>query len=143
MTHERSVSLLKFAAILLEVFGLVTVLCLIPALSGILDLFLKLALLDGGAAAPFASAEARLLTAVCGGVSFGFGAAIWMITTRVYATDPETGGPLLIVPAVAWFVVDGLGSMLAGAAFNVVLNAAILALILVPVLAARQGRAPA
>ena len=143
MTHERSVTILKIAAIVFELFGVLMILSLLPGMAGVLTPLVQLATLDGGATAPYASVEGRFLAAVLGGVTIGLGTAVWMITTQVYADDPIKGGPLLLVPTVAWFVTDGIGSVLAGAPFNIVLNVSFLALVAVPVIASRRNRAVA
>jgi hypothetical protein len=62
------------------------------------------------------------------------------VVTRVDERDPA-GRTTVILPGFAvWFVVDGVGSVLAGAGFNLVLNTPFLLLFAVPILCERRHR---
>lgn len=75
-----------------------------------------------------------ILNAILGGVLIGFGVMIWMTAERVYRQDPALGRSLILIPLLSWFVCDSAGSIIAGAWFNAVINIAILATFLVPLL---------
>lgn len=106
---------------------------------GLLNGFLDLAHqpVDGGQVV--ADDAARLLTAILGGILVGFGVMIWLIAERVLRTDPALGRGLILVPLLCWFVTDSLGSILAGAWFNAIINVAILVSFLIPLLVGKTN----
>lgn len=77
---------------------------------------------------------ALLLNAILGGVLAGFGVMIWLVADRVYRQDQALGRSLILIPLCCWFLCDSLGSILAGAWFNAVINIAILAAFLLPLI---------
>ena len=112
----------------------------VTPVGALLDQFMKIATLSSGEIVVLDSVEGRLVTAILGGITAGWGVMIWMVTTRVYAKDAALGGPLIVVPTLCWFVIDSAGSVLSGAPFNVVLNLSFLAILVLPVVWKRGGR---
>jgi len=55
-----------------------------------------------------------------------------LVATGVHAVTPTTGGPLIVIPTLTWFVVDAAGSALTAAPFSIVLNLGFAALSAVP-----------
>lgn len=100
----------------------------------LVEAFLDLAFqpLDGGQ--EITQTSGLLLNAILGGILVGFGAMIWVVAERVYRVDAGLGRALILTPLLAWFTTDTLGSVLAGAWFNGVLNAGIFGTFLVPLL---------
>ncbi|MEQ8602791.1 MAG: hypothetical protein RIB45_05685 [Marivibrio sp.] len=108
-----------------------------PALTFLLDLvFLPL----DGAPAAFGP-DAGLLAAIAGGLMVGWGWTVYLVGARVFPRDPALARALLLPGILAWFVADGIGSVLAGAWFNAVLNVGFLALLAAPLLPRRKAAA--
>ena len=139
MTHETATTWLKAASIGLIVVGVYFSWALYAPLNAATLIFLDIAMLAHDGPETLATVEARLLTAIVGGLTAGIGVAILMITRKVYAADPALGGQLILAFAVPWFCVDSIGSILAGAWFNVVPNLVIFAAIAGPVLLRRKS----
>lgn len=140
MSLQASTTALKIAADILIIFGLMFFLALFTPLSGAVNALLNLALLTFDGSVNILAAETRLLMAISGGICVGWGAMIYMITTQVYASNPEVGGRIILVSSVAWFLVDSIGSVIAGAAFNAVLNIGFLIMFVAPVLLYRPQK---
>ena len=67
---------------------------------------------------------------------------MWQLTERIYAADHTAGKTIILPGIITWFVIDGIGSALAGAPFNAVVNVIFLAMFAVPILMAKpQGAA--
>ena len=135
MTHARKTLILKISSEILIGFGLLMFLSLWTPLSHVMSWFLDLAILpafDG--AQSFAATETRLLIAICGGICVGWGVMYYLIVAHVFEDNPKLGRKLILTPIIAWFCVDSLGSVLAGAPFNAVLNLSFLFMFAVPVL---------
>jgi hypothetical protein len=86
--------------------------------------------LDG--AQTVSTPEARIIAAIGGGITVGWGVMIWQIADRILPTDPVLGRQLLTTSLLSWFVIDSTASWLAGVPLNVVLNTALLLLFLLP-----------
>ncbi|KIC22611.1 hypothetical protein [Leisingera sp. ANG-Vp] len=134
MTHTASVRMLKTIAVLSAVFGLALVLALATPLSYAFGLFLDLAFLPLDSGQQLRPGAASLMTAISGGLMCGFCVLIYLVTKHVYTENPSLGRRLLLPALLAWYIPDSLGSFAAGAWFNTVMNTALLALFLVPLL---------
>lgn len=142
MTHDRATRLLSLAAIATALFGLAMFATVALDQRAVFEMFLDLAILPIDGADRLDTPTARLLTAISGGLLTGLGVMIWQVVRDVYARDPKTGGRIILRGVLAWFVIDSAGSVLAGAAFNVVMNSGFLALFLVPLLGRRAQGTP-
>ncbi len=78
------------------------------------------------------SVEARLLSAISGGVLEGWGVMLWGLAGRPFETAPDLVRRIVIQSALVRFLVDGAGSVAAGAPLNLIGNAIYLAVLLVP-----------
>lgn len=104
-----------------------------PTMS-LVDAFLDLAYQPFDGAQKVSGGAALLLNAILGGVLIGFGVMIWVVADRVYRHDQALGRSLILIPLVSWFVCDSIGSILAGAWFNAVLNGMILVTFVTPLI---------
>ncbi|UWQ30454.1 excinuclease ABC subunit A [Leisingera sp. M523] len=139
MTHAASIRMLKIVSILSAAFGLAMVLALATPLGTALSLFIDLAFLPLDGAQALTPGAASLMTAIGGGLMCGFCLLIYLVTEHIYSADPALGRRLLIPALLAWYIPDSLGSLAAGAWFNVVMNTPFLALFLVPLMLARRA----
>lgn len=132
MSFETSVSWLKVSGILLIVIGAIFAWTTTGPAANANLLFVDLAVFPVDGAQTYAATETRLLAAIVGGLTAGIGATIWMVAKHVYAEHPAVGRKVLLTVVLTWFLTDSLGSVLSGAAFNVVLNAGLLILMVLP-----------
>jgi hypothetical protein len=68
----------------------------------------------------------RLLSALTGGFLFGWGVMILALRKYVYDVAPEPTRRVVLASLVSWFVLDSIGSVLAGAQSNVIFNIVVL-----------------
>lgn len=132
MQHQTSVTWLKAAAAVLVGFGLISLPGAHPATSGLAHTMMDLAFWPLDASPAGDPPQARLPWAIGSGIIAGWGVMIWMVTTRVYAKDPALGRPIILTAVIIWFVIDSIGSVLAGAPMNVLYNTGFLVLFVVP-----------
>ncbi len=138
MQGTSTVTWLRIASAVVVGFGILLVLAAVPATSA------PVAFLADGIIWPFDGAqslgasETRLLSGILGGVMAGWGVLLWMIATRLYPREPALARTLILTSIWVWFVVDGIGSALAGAPLNILMNCGFLALFVVPLLPARR-----
>jgi len=105
---------------------------------GIHDTIFDLVFLPGETAAPAGDAGSFAM-GVTGAVLVGWSAMmIVLLTSRSTSSLPDTWRALA-VGLVAWFVVDGIVSIAAGAFGNLVLNLGFVALFAPPLIATRPG----
>lgn len=140
MTSEQTG--LRFAALVTCTTGLALALAAFPALNLPARLLADVLIWPLDGSQTLAAPETRLPLAIGGGVMLGWGLMIWHLAGEPMRAAPDTTRPIIRTSILAWFVVDSLASVAAGAALNVVANAAFLALFLIPMqIGARQGAA--
>lgn len=132
MQGQTNVALLKVASALVVGLGVLIAAASWPPAAGVAGLLLDAIFwpLDGGQSV--AGRETRLVSAIGGGVMVGWGIMLWLVSTRLYHRDPALARTLIISSVVAWFVVDSLGSVAAGAPVNAALNIGFLAAFILP-----------
>ncbi len=124
---------LFLAAVFTEISGLLMVLgSLIP---GSLDPLV--AVVSGEAVA--VDATARLGFGIAGAVMVGWAGSLAILVRALDSLTPQVVGTATAVGVAAWFVLDGLVSVVNGAALNVVGNLLYLVILGVPALALRSG----
>lgn len=112
-------------------FGVVLAFAALPATSGPTVLLADLVFwpIDG---AQELSQESRLLSAVIGGVMVGWGTLLLLMIRELFPREPDLVRKLILRSVWAWFVVDSVGSMVAEAPINVVLNLGFLLAFVIP-----------
>jgi len=126
MSISARITFLKILAFALLIGpGLLMITAPVTGLGSLTEMFLDLAHQPYEGAQPITGKSANLLNAILGGVLVGFGAMIWMVAEHVLRKDFTLGRKLILIPLICWFITDSLGSVLAGAWFNAVLNTGI------------------
>jgi len=141
MTDAARLTLARFGAAGLIAFGLLNVLVLIGPLSGVMDAFIDLTHwpLDGAEA--MASPDGRLWIGISGGLLTAMGVMAWQVLSRVWPRSPEEAKAIILPAYLGWFAIDSLGSIAAGAWFNVVPNLFFLALLAGPLVVRAEAEA--
>ncbi|GAA6178989.1 MULTISPECIES: excinuclease ABC subunit A [unclassified Shimia] len=137
MTHNRAVTFLKIACGVTMAMGIGTVFALATQTFGLLSWFMDLLHLPLDGQQSFGADSERVLGAIGGGLMFGLGLMVWQIVDLIYVEDPVKGAKIILWGLWGWYIADSLGSVLAGAWFNAILNASFLALFLLPILLAK------
>jgi hypothetical protein len=120
--HPSTTSWLKTASLAIAGFGVASALAAVPAFDAPLRWLVDLAFFPFDGRQTLAAPEARLMAAIGGGLTVGFGVLLYMIAEKVYARDTALGRQIMLAGIWSWFLVDSTASTLAGAPFNVVLN---------------------
>lgn len=132
MTLEKATIWLKFASWALIIFGLVSAISAHPSLNFLTRPLIQMALWPFADASSALSMEGRLIWAIAGGISIGWGVMTLQLTTKLLHKETEIVRSIILTSAIVWFICDGGASILSGAAFNAVLNIGFLALFLIP-----------
>lgn len=130
---------LRFAAGVTLLSGLALALSALLALNLPMRLLADLLVWPLDNAQTLIAAETRLNLAISGGVMVGWGAMIWQLAGAPMDAAPQAVRTIIQTSLLGWFVVDGLASVAAGAALNIVPNTLYLALFLVPIWRARTA----
>jgi hypothetical protein len=140
MTFEQKG--LRFAAASTLIgFGLLCALGSYPPLASPVLLLVDLAFWPLDGLQTGAADETRLLFAILGGITFGWGLMIWQLAGAPLARDPATIRPIILSAVLGWCIVDSSASLLAGSPINVAANLVFLALFLVPLRAGARQQA--
>jgi hypothetical protein len=142
MTVSTASRVLKLSSLVfLIALGLLFALANMPGLEWPALLFLDLLFTPFGSPVVFASPEMRMLAAIGGGITVGWGVMIWLVADRLLPRDPDLARSLLLPGIVVWYVVDTASSLLAGSIINAVLNTGLVAVFTLPLLAMKTGPA--
>ena len=139
MTHQTAITWLKISSISLVVLGALFSWGTVDPLANITLSLIDFIIFPMDGAQSFAATETRLLTAISGGLTSGFAMAIYLTTVHVYASDQLAGGRIILGTTFTWFVVDGIGSILAGVTLNVFANLTFIIMIALPVIMANHS----
>lgn len=132
MSLTTTGTVLKAAAVIVAGFGVVVALAAVPETAGPANLLADLVFWPLDGTPQIDTPAARLLAAISGGVLVGWAVTLWLITTHVLPMDAVAASSIIRRGIIAWFVVDSLGSIAAGAPLNAVLNIGFVALFLWP-----------
>lgn len=132
MHVQSSIKWLKIASFTLIGFGVLSAISAHPSLNVLSRWFISLAVWPFGEISALIDMETRLLWAILGGITSGWGVMFWLLATQMYETHYEKLRPIMLKAILSWFIIDSLASIASGAAFNAVLNLSFLALFLYP-----------
>ena len=134
MSRGKTVVGLKAASAIVAGFGIVGLLGTDPATAWPVHLLVDLAFWPLDPAESGSAAEARLLWGINAGILAGWGVMLWQVAASLFPKDPALARRIILTGIGTWFVVDGAGSVLAGAPMNAVYNLFFLAIFAVPLL---------
>lgn len=132
MSPSRTVFWLKFASLIVIGFGLLGLTGALPEKYLVERVFMDLVFWPMDGLPDSQAAEIRLLWGINSGILSGWGIALWLITTRLYSNEPALTRAIILYSIGTWFIVDGLGSIVAGAPMNAVVNVGFLLLFAIP-----------
>jgi hypothetical protein len=112
--------------------GLVSALASHPIASGPWALLMDLLQWPVDGAQSVASPEARVLSAVLGGIACGWGLLLYLLASGPIARGDREARGMFVASVLTWFAIDSLASLAAGWPANLLLNTAFAAMLLVP-----------
>lgn len=129
---QRQEFVLKLGAGLIVIFGGIVWLGSTPVMAAIPAFFGDLIFWPLDGLQMLATDEAHLLSAIGGGVMVGWGTMLWALAGEGMRLAPAFAKRTILTSIWAWFVVDSIGSILAGATLNLAGNLIFLALFTLP-----------
>jgi hypothetical protein len=141
MTDVMRQKWLKNAAILVILFGPVVSIAAHPLTAGLNGMFVDLVFWPFDGLPTMEAPATRLFSAIAGGLTMGWGLMIYLLATKFYPREPQLTGSIILTSVATWFVTDSIGSAVAGAPANVLVNLVFLLIFLVPTLGARSKTA--
>ena len=138
MANQATTTWLKAVSAVVIGFGVVVGLGALPATSGAASFLTDLAFWPVDGAQDISAPETRLLVAVGGGIMAAWGVVLWLLITRLFPREPALARTLILTSIGTWFVLDSIGSIVAGAPVNALFNTGFLLAFFVPLW--RPGR---
>lgn len=143
MPVNTAITWLKTAsAILLIAFGLMFAFAAWPPAAGLATYLLDMLFWPVDGAQSLASPETRLILAIAGGITVGWGVLIWLVADKLMPVNPELARSILLRSLLAWFVIDSTCSWLSGGVLNIPVNVVFLAAFLWPLVRISSAAAP-
>lgn len=134
MSQDNQIWWLKLAAAIVIGFGIVLGAAAVPGLSGPTALMADLVFWPLDGQPTLESPLVKLLCAITGGVMVGWGILLWHVAGVILAQNASLGRNIMLTSISAWFAIDTLGSLLAGAYVNALGNVGFLLLFVVPLM---------
>ncbi len=135
MPVSTAIVWLKVAsAILLIGFGLLFAAAAHPPLSGLVTWLIDIVIWPMDGAQSLVAQETRLVLAIGGGITLGWGVMVWLLASHLMPVNPLLARQIMLRSFLAWFVVDSICSWLAGVPLNIFANVGFLAAFLYPLL---------
>ena len=132
MDQKTTQRWLKFGSALTILFGILIAAASTPLGAEPARFLADLIFFPIDGAQHLAASETRLISAIGGGVMAGWGVLLWMISTHLFPSDDALATKLIVSSIVTWFVIDGVGSIVAGAPLNAVFNVSFLLIFCIP-----------
>jgi hypothetical protein len=132
MTFVTRKTLLEAASLIVAAFGLLTALAALPALAAPTVLLADIIFWPPDGVQSLGAPEARLLSAITGGVLAGWGMMMWLLVRKLFVAEPNAVKAVILGGMFTWYAIDSTFSAIAGAPFNAVLNVPFLLLFLLP-----------
>jgi hypothetical protein len=132
MQSNSTIFWLKLACAAVIGFGILTAAAALPITAAPTLLLTDMIIWPLDGAQSLAAPETRLLCAIAGGIMTGWGVLLWLVTTQLYLREPELARTMILYSAGAWFAVDSLASIAAGAHMNPLFNIGFLAMFVLP-----------
>jgi hypothetical protein len=123
---------LKVSALVIGGFGPILTLGTMPATDEAARLGLDILTWPIDGFPGYTSGEIRFLSALAGGFLVGWGVTVWLLSVRVFDAAPEAVRQAVVGGALAWFLLDSLGSITSGHGANALWNILVLLLIVGP-----------
>jgi hypothetical protein len=136
-------TLLKTACIGTFLIGLAAAAASVPALAGPWTLLMDIVRWPVDGAQNAASDEARILSAIGGGVICGWAMILYGLAVGPIARGDRDARGLFVTSVLTWFAIDSTASFAAGWPGNVVMNLLFAAMLLMPFMINRsEARLP-
>ncbi|MGH1414619.1 MAG: hypothetical protein ACRBB0_14095 [Pelagimonas sp.] len=136
MTTEQK--RLRFGAVIIIGFGLLTWLLLAVGATTPLSLLLDLVAFGGTGTEVLTLTSGKMLGAIMAGLCVGVGLVVWGLSGVHLRQLPGETRRVLLVMIWGWYLVDSSGSILVGAPVNAIANLSFLVLVVWPIWAARR-----
>ncbi|SFI24484.1 hypothetical protein [Jannaschia pohangensis] len=127
---------LRISAAIIGGFGVLTALAALPALSGLIHLFVDIVTWPRNGAGGLVTPEGRLVLAIAGGITCGWAVTLWQLSGAALRAAPRAVVGAAMTGFTAWLILDSTASVMAGAPLNIVGNLAFYAVLVAPLLPA-------
>lgn len=138
MSPQSAARMMRIAAWITLLSGIGIAAALVPGLERMFNGFLAIVIPGSEGMAALTTTEAKMITAIDGGLLAGFGVMLLLIVVPAIEAGNDVIKRAATIAILVWFVVDGTGSAIAGAPLNIVSNSVFLIAYLVPLFWVRK-----
>ena len=132
MTHKTHKLWLKITAISIIAYAILFFIGTLKQAERIIELVLDFSSYPVDGLQNYDSNSTIFLSALLGGILFGWGILIWFLSTKIYDLAPEQTRKIVLISLLSWFFIDGLGCVFSGNSANVIANIFLLLILVGP-----------
>ncbi|TMM53610.1 hypothetical protein FEE95_17050 [Maribacter algarum] len=123
---------LKISSILSMLYAALFFLGSIPKTKGAIEFVLDISSWPFDNVQNYDANTTEFLSAISGGILFGWAILIWLLSSKIYDLAPEQVRKIVLISLLSWFVVDSSGSIFSGNSNNAVTNIFLLIILVGP-----------
>lgn len=132
MTHITHKFWLKIAAISIIAYAILFFLGTLKQTDKLIEVILDISSWPIDGLQNYDANSTVFLSALLGGILFGWGILIWLLSSKIYDIAPEQTRKIVLISLISWFVIDGLGSIFSENPNNVIANIFLLLVLVGP-----------
>jgi len=132
MTNKIHKLWLKITAVSIILYSILFFLGTIQEMNEAVQLVLDISSWPIDKAQNYNANSTVFLSALLGGVLFGWGILIWFLSSKIYDIVPEKTRKIVLFSLLSWFIIDSLGSMFSGNSNNLIANIFLLIVLVGP-----------
>lgn len=132
MTHKTHKLWLKITAISIIAYAILFFIGTLKQAEKIIEFVLDFSSYPVDGLQNYDSNSTIFLSALLGGILFGWGILIWFLSTKIYDLAPEQTRKIVLISLLSWFFIDGLGCIFSGNSANVIANILLLLILVGP-----------
>ncbi|HBK70615.1 MAG TPA: hypothetical protein DDZ39_02980 [Flavobacteriaceae bacterium] len=123
---------LKITAISIILYAILFFLGTIKETDGAIEMVLDISSWPLDNAQNYNADSTVFLSALLGGILFGWGILIWFLSTKIYDIAPEQTRKIVLISLLSWFFIDSLGCIFSGNFNNTIANIFLLLVLVGP-----------
>ena len=132
MTHETHKLWLKITAISIIAYAILFFLGTLKQTVKAIEVILDISSFPIDGLQNYEANSTVFLSALLGGILFGWGILIWFLSSKIYDIAPEQIRKIVLISLISWFIVDSLGSVFSSNSSNAIANIFLLLLLVGP-----------
>ena len=139
MTNRTHKFWLKITAVLIILYAILFFLGTLKQTDKVIEFVLDVSSYPIDGLQNYETNSTVFLSALLGGILFGWGILIWFLSLKIYDIAPEQTRKIVLISLISWFLIDSVGSILSKNPNNAIANVFLLFVLVGPLWKPAKG----